>query len=185
MLTFWQNKLINVYFLSKVNTFCLDAKAIFCLKYHIQRECFVQSFLRQLKEYSFLAWHESSMSLLKVFNSCATMRFGCPQHWRCDLDWPKRLFVGKTERITKSLFQGSTVLVFVAVETIIQHNGWSQSYQSGHPHSLPHYSSFSKSSFSTNYSGRHQMHISRNTWVCVRSLRAPAYILWKCEKSPS
>lgn len=31
--------------------------------------------------------------------------------------------VGKTERITKSLFNVSIILLFVALETVIQHNG--------------------------------------------------------------
>lgn len=142
-------------------------------------------FLKRFKKYSFLVQPESSISFLEVFNSCAMMRFGCPHNWKCGLDWTKRLFVGSTEMITESLSHVSTILVFVAVEAIIHHNGWFQSYHSGHPHPLPHYASFLKSSFSTNYSRRHQMYLFMHEMFMCPSIYFVKYFVFFCEKSPS
>lgn len=63
------------------------------------------------------------MPFLEVLNSCAMMRFDVHITGNVACVGQRYVSVGSTERITKSLCHVSIILVFVAVEAMIQHNG--------------------------------------------------------------
>lgn len=125
------------------------------------------------------------MPFLEVLNSCAMMRFDVHITGNVACVGQRYVSVGNTERITKSPSHVSIILVFVAVEAIIQHNGLFQSYHSGHPHShiMPPF----WSPLFLQIILRHQMHLfMREMFMCssmyyVKAWEKPVITLFQAD----